>query len=137
MMVYLDTSSLVKLYLKESGSAEVTTIVSEADTVLTSLVAYPESRSAFARQFRDGRLSKKEFSQVKDIFEDDWGRYLVIGMNEDISCLAGDLADKHALRGFDAIHLASYLFFMRKIKKEIKFSSFDSRLNKAADKEIS
>ncbi len=133
MMIYLDTSSLVKLYINEIGSLDVVSLVSEASAVITSIVAYPETRSAFARQHKDGQLTKKELTRIKNIFEDDWKRYLIISITEDISYLAGNLAEKYALRGFDAIHLASYLSFMRKIRKDIKFSSFDNKLNKAAD----
>ncbi len=136
MMIYLDTSSLVKLYIKEISSLEVVTLISNASAVLTSIVAYPETRSAFARQCKEGRLTKKELSTVKKIFEDDWNRYLIIGITKDISHLAGDLAEKYALRGFDAIHLASYLTSRHKIREEIKFSSFDNRLNKAANDAI-
>jgi predicted nucleic acid-binding protein len=134
-MVYLDTSSLVKLYIKETGSLEVIYLVSNASLVLTSMVAYAETRAAFAKQQKNRNLTQKELSGIKVVFEDDWRHYLIIGINEEISHLAGDLAEKHGLRGFDAIHLASYLFFKGKVKKEIIFSSSDNRLNDAARKE--
>ncbi len=135
MMVYLDTSSLVKLYIKERHSTNVIDIVSEASAVLTSIVAYAESRSAFAKQHRDRQLTKKELSLTKKIFDEDWKRFMVVGINDEIAFLAGDLAEKHALKGFDSLHLASYLSIKGKTKREIKFSSFDDSLNKAAVKE--
>lgn len=133
MIIYLDTSSLVKLYINEIGSSDVVSLVSGASAVTTSIVAYPEARSAFARQHKEGRLTKKELTRIKNIFESDWKLYLIICITEDISYLAGNLTEKYALRGFDAIHLASYLSLMRKIRNNIEFSSFDNRLNRAAD----
>ena len=49
MTVYLDTSSLVKLYVTEAGSDVIHKLVGEADVVATSVAAYPETRAAFAR----------------------------------------------------------------------------------------
>ena len=50
MTVYLDTSSLVKLYVDEPDADDVQRIVGEADVVATSVLAYPEARAAFARR---------------------------------------------------------------------------------------
>lgn len=55
MILYLDTSSLVKLYVAELGSAQVRQMVVRAGVVATSVVAFPEARSAFARLAREGR----------------------------------------------------------------------------------
>ena len=54
MIVYLDTSALVKLYVQEVGSTEVRRAVARADLVATSLVAYVEARSAFGEKTSDG-----------------------------------------------------------------------------------
>lgn len=47
MILYLDTSSLIKLYVEEDGSSEIESLVEQATLVCTSVVAYPEARSAF------------------------------------------------------------------------------------------
>lgn len=137
MIIYLDTSSLVKLYLKESGSEDIKELVSNASAVITSIVAYAESRAAFVRQYKNSELTRREYLQTKSIFERDWKEILIVWLDEEISRLAGELAEKYILRGFDSIHLASYLTFKRKVRAEVRFSSFDDRLNKAAEKETS
>jgi len=48
---------------------------------------------------------------------------------------AGDIAEKYILRGFDSIHLASAVNLRNKINSAIYFSSHDTRLNQAAEKE--
>ena len=53
MTLYLDTSSLVKLFIDEPGSDLVGRMVGAATVVVTSTVAYPESRAAFARLRRE------------------------------------------------------------------------------------
>jgi predicted nucleic acid-binding protein len=46
---------------------------------------------------------------------------------------AGELAEKYGLRGFDSIHLASFAEVSRRAgPDDTRFSSFDNRLNQAA-----
>ena len=54
MMLYLDTSALVQLYVDEKKSKTVKQAVHQADAVATSLLAYTEARAAFARSRREG-----------------------------------------------------------------------------------
>ncbi len=137
MMAYLDTSSLVKLYLKESGSEDIKELVYNASAVITSIVAYAESRAAFVRQYKNGELTRREYFQTKAVFDSDWKEIMIVWLDEEVSRLAGELAEKYILRGFDAIHLASYVLFKKRVRFNVTFSSFDERLNKAAEKEAS
>lgn len=43
MIVYCDTSALIKLYVEEAHSGAVATAMSNADAIATSLLAYPET----------------------------------------------------------------------------------------------
>ncbi|HSG40790.1 MAG TPA: type II toxin-antitoxin system VapC family toxin [Thermoanaerobaculia bacterium] len=136
MILYLDTSSLVKLYVEEEGSGEIRALVDEADIVSTSVLAYPESYSAFARQQREGGLTIEEYWRAKADLARDWPTFLRIDVTEPIYRHAGELAGLHALRGFDSLHLASYLALVSvKPHRTLRFSSFDERLNKAASRE--
>jgi len=131
MIVYLDTSSLVKLYVEEDESSKVDVLVKSSKVTATSLVAYAEARAAFARRFRDKAFTSDEYNRMKAFFNEDWNRYLILSVSQDIIRLAGDLAEKHALRGFDAIHLASALNLCQELSSSIVFSCFDDNLQKA------
>jgi predicted nucleic acid-binding protein len=48
---------------------------------------------------------------------------------------AGDLAEKHALRGLDAIHLASALLLDEELSSAVLFASSDQRLQEASRRE--
>ncbi|MDL2718208.1 MAG: type II toxin-antitoxin system VapC family toxin [Acidobacteriota bacterium] len=135
MIVYLDTSSLVKLYVEEKGSRLVRDLVERAELVATSVVTYAEARAAFARQRREGGLTLTGFRQAKQDFDQDWPRYLAVEVNETVYRRAGDLAEKHHLRGFDSLHLAAYLSLCEENVRQVRFSSFDKSLNRAARKE--
>jgi len=135
LILYLDTSSLVKLYVEEGGSRPVRDLVERAELVSTSVVAYAEARAALARQRREGGLTAAGFGQAKSDFELDWPRYLSLEVSEAVYRDAGDLSDKHHLRGFDSIHLASYLSLCEEGARQVRFSSYDETLNRAARKE--
>jgi uncharacterized protein len=136
LIVYLDTSSLVKLYIQENESSEVERLVIEASLVCTSVIAYAEARSAMARLCREGNLTAEEHSVAKIDLDRDWRHYLAVDVTPEVWRTAGDLAEKHALRGFDSLHLASFLHLSRtNLGEPVQFSSFDGRLNSAAHHE--
>ena len=62
--------------------------------------------------------------------------YLSISVSESVYRSAGNLAEKHHLRGFDSLHLASYLSLNPGGAQQIEFSSSDEALNRAARKEV-
>jgi uncharacterized protein len=131
--LYLDTSSLVKIYVAEPGSDAVRSLVDRATIVATSGIAYPETRTALARRRRERALSPTAYGIATRAFEDDWSRYLVIDVSAAICREAGNLAERYQLRGYDSVHLASYLEIARRAGvAETQFSSFDERLNRAS-----
>lgn len=135
MIVYLDTSSLVKLYVEEDESSKVDVLVKSSEVTATSLVAYAEARAAFARRFREKAFTTDEYNRLKEFFDKDWSRYFILSVTGDMIRLAGDLAEKHALRGFDSIHLASALTLRQELSSPIVFSCFDDNLQKASERE--
>ena len=84
MIVYLDTSSLVKLYVEESESSKVDDLVKSSEVTATSLVAYAEARAAFARRYREKAFSSDEYNRMKEVFNKDWSRYLILSITEDM-----------------------------------------------------
>ena len=134
MILYLDTSSLVKLYVEEMHSDNVREWLEEAELVATCRVAYPETMSALTRRFRSGDLSKNEYDELLQRFSDDWGSYVALDFDE---LDAGSLVKRYGLRGFDAVHLSAARLFIKKVTESchLVFSSFDTALNKAATEE--
>lgn len=130
MILYLDTSSLVKLYLEETDSEEVRQAVVEAELVVTCRIACPEFFSALTRRRNSREISKKDYDKLCKIFDSDWERLSVLDFDER---QAGQLVRKHGLRGADAIHLSAVLLLVGGEEKlDIAFSSCDRKLNEAA-----
>jgi len=130
MIVYLDTSSLVKLYVQEAHTALVKKWVEEAEIVATCRIAYPETISAISRRFRQGDLTEKQYGSLIAKFSNEWGRFAAVDFDE---LEAGRLVHQYGLRGFDAVHLSAATLLLASLNNvSLPFSSFDEKLNDAA-----
>lgn len=130
MILYLDTSSLVKLYIDEAHSEQVRYWINDAEILATSRIAYPEMLSAFSRRRGNGDITDQNFEKIYTQMNADWPNYAVLDIDEK---KAGALVIKHGLRAFDAVHLEAALALQ--IDSEhirIAFTSFDKKLNNAA-----
>ena len=67
--MYIDSSALVKRYLRESGSDRVQAIVADADVIATSKLAYPELLSAFMRKHREGEIKKRTLRTILEMLD--------------------------------------------------------------------
>ena len=136
MILYMDTSCLAKIYLLESDSAQAREQVTRADSLITSLIAYPEMRGVFARLERERRLTPLACQKVLRQFESDWQNIAKIEFSTSVSQDAGNLAALYGLRGLDAIHLASAVSIIDRVHdSRYLFLSADKKLNAAARKE--
>jgi predicted nucleic acid-binding protein len=135
-MLYLDTSSLIKLYIDEPGSDEVRQDLSEASAGATSLVTYAETRATLARLRRLGNITPSGFRLAKRDFDVDRSIFVIVPLSEMLCRSAADLAERHGLRGFDSIHLATFLHLANNDLSEVRFSTFDRQLNGAATRAL-
>ncbi|HSB30165.1 MAG TPA: type II toxin-antitoxin system VapC family toxin [Candidatus Sulfobium mesophilum] len=130
MILYLGTSSLVKLYAEEPYSDVVREWVREAEIAATCRVAYTEIISALDIRFRGNDLTEREYEKFMKAFARDWINFAIVDF-DDIE--AGLLLKKYGLRRLDAMHLSA----AKLIKKErtgitLLFSSLDEKLCSAA-----
>jgi predicted nucleic acid-binding protein len=130
--LYLDTSALVKLYVRELGSTAVRRRVDAATIVATARVAYAEARAGLARKHRDGDLAPRGLRRSVARLDSDWPAYVVVDVGEIVVRRAGALAEARALRGFDAIHLASALEVATLLGEPVHFLAYDAKLRMAA-----
>jgi predicted nucleic acid-binding protein len=107
---YLDTSALVKRYAQERGTAwmlSLTDVTAEHD-LYTVRVTGPEMIAALFRKARTGQISPDEAIRSAENFRADWrGQYQIVEVTALVADKAMELAEKHSLRGYDAVHLAS------------------------------
>ncbi len=123
MILYLDTSALVKLYAEEPGRQEVQDAVQEARVIAVSEIGYVEARSALARKEREGSFSANEHDAAVEQLRRDFREvYLPRPVTGDVIARAGGLARKHALRAYDAAHLATALALREEVWELAKSS---------------
>jgi predicted nucleic acid-binding protein len=132
VILYLETSDLVKLYVREKDSEKVRERVRAAEVVATSVLAYAEARAAFARKLREKGITEEAHKAIKGTLDRDWPSYFVMNVSAGTARAAGDLAEKHGLRGFDALHLASAVEIRAAGASGLRFSTADARLRTAA-----
>ncbi len=136
MIAYLDTSAVVKLYVEEVGATTVRRVVHGATQVGTSRVTYAEARAAFARRARERGFSTSAYKELIRSFDQEWETYVRLDVTEPLIKLAGDLAERHALRAYDAIQLASALTLQRELQAvQVGFVAADRHLLEAATQE--
>ncbi len=91
MILYLDTSALVKLYVRETGSRIVAKLARESAALATSIVAYAETRAAFARLMRAGVTVEKRHHERLKQFNADWESFMRIELGHALARTAGEL----------------------------------------------
>jgi uncharacterized protein len=134
-VIYLDTSALIERFVNEKGSPLVQSIVEGREAIATAKIAYAEIFAGLARKLRENNLSKAQYAVACRQFESDWQAYLRIALEDAILLSARDLIQRHPLRGFDAVQLASALRLKTALGGEITFAAADGRLLKAAEAE--
>ncbi len=108
-LVYFDSSALVKLVVEEPGSPLAAELWDASDAALASRLAYPEVRAALAAAARNHQLGAAELRQAEQAWDEFWAATRKVELTADVEQQAGQLARSHALRGADAVHLASAL----------------------------
>ena len=137
---YLDTSAMLKRYVDEIGSPWLGTQMSCASLLISSQLLIVEATSAFNRRVREGTLTTAEYRRVRAIFRDDCHTdYQIIAVLDSIVDLACDLLERHPLRGYDAMHLATALTAHQSLRARglpgLTFLCADDRLLDAATAE--
>lgn len=132
MILYLDTSALVKLYVPEPDSALIQQSVDAAELSSTSRIAYVEARAAFARKRRERAVTPRDYQTIVQDFADDWETFFIVDVSDALTKRAAQLAERFALRGYDAIHLASAVIVGEQGNQPVRFACFDEKLSRAA-----
>ncbi len=132
MILFCDTSALVKLYVDEVHAAAVREVAANAEMIGVSKLAWVELHAALARRAREMPESQPGVEAIKQQFSEDWPHFAVVETTQTVVASAGDFADAFALRAYDAVQLASADRLKQAVDEEVLFACFDRRLNKAA-----
>jgi predicted nucleic acid-binding protein len=147
-VLYVDSSALIKRYLKEPGSDAVNRAIQQALSadvpILTSVLTYAEIHAVLARKLREHLFGLPEYQLATLRFNSDWRTYLSqVELLQVVLDFVPLVVNKHSLKAADAIHLASALWVAQAVSSggqtilpsPIIFVTSDKPLGTAADHE--
>jgi predicted nucleic acid-binding protein len=109
---YLDSSALVKRYARETGTAWIIGLFRRAagHRLYVGRIAGVEVAAALTRKRRGGHLTTSEAARALNRLRRDLGgRLRIVEITPALLTDAIGLAEKHGLRGYDAVQLAAML----------------------------
>ena len=128
-LVYFDPSALVKLLTEEPGSDLAAELWDGCDAAVASRLAYPEVCAALAAAGRNHDLTERELIAAGRAWGEYWAAIRPVELTTAVGQHAGRLTRSHALRGADAVHLASALAVS---DSDLVMAVWDRRLHQGA-----
>lgn len=133
MIHFLDTSALVKRYVREPGSEAVATAIRKG-TVVLARITYAEILAALARATREKLLTESRRDRIFREIGLDFRTWTIIEIRQPVLDRIPGLVLRHPLRGYDAVQLAAALTVQDR-GGTVQFWSADERLVAAAASE--
>jgi uncharacterized protein len=138
-LYYLDTSALVKLYVRESGTERLLRLAARSKNHRFAMLSLTrvEMHSAIRRREREGDIDAAVADQLLGQFEQHLeSRFIKQVLNDSLIDLATSFVNRHALRAYDAVQLAGCLILKENSSSdEPSFVCSDQRLLQAAENE--
>ena len=131
---FLDTSTVVKRYVQETGTLWVQTLADPAagHFLFVARITDVEMTAAIARRRRLGSLSPAEAGRALAAFRQDFAQqYRIVETTIPLMQDESRLADSHVLRAYDAVQLAAALE-IHAADPSLTLLSADAELNAAA-----
>lgn len=121
MIIFLDTSSLFKLYVSETGSEELYQLFDHLsiEQICLSEIAVIEFHSTIWRKVRMKEITVDEAHILLNAFDHDCVRYRFAPLGSSLLQLAQQLLDTYGQRGLrslDAIQLASAVSLRQEVQ---------------------
>ena len=135
MISYFDTSALVATYVVDDCTPRATKARHQASAIATSVLAYAEALAAFGALARARELSRAQWVKVEAQFLADWPDFHRVRLEQRVLPDVRRILQRHALKGADAVHLASACLVARGCATaglESSFACDDRALSTAA-----
>ncbi|MDB5124554.1 MAG: hypothetical protein JWP94_2683 [Mucilaginibacter sp.] len=129
MKIFLDTSSLIKLYYKEEGTSKLDKLFIEnvITEIYISEITKTEFFSAIYKKLRTGNLQIENVIDLINAFTADEHNYSIILIDREIVSFSQKLIEKYGIKGLrslDAIQFASAYT----VREAIDFAISDDKM---------
>jgi predicted nucleic acid-binding protein len=132
MLLFCDTSALIKLLIDEPDSAQIHQATERAGLIAACRITWAEAIAAMARRQRDDPTSADDIEQARQRLMMLWSSFTIVEVSQQLVEAAGRFADGFALRGYDSVQLAAAHELHMSTEQPVTFACFDRRLNQAA-----
>lgn len=132
MILYADTSALVKKYVREADSEAVLAYFAGFETTATAALTLAEMAAALAKAARMGWVEETASRKTWRDFVAHWPAYVRVPISAGVVERAARLARAHGLRAYDAVHLACAQVCLEAVGEALVFACYDRRLRAAA-----
>lgn len=109
MIAYVDTSALIPLLIDEPGSDAAGDAWDRALRLVSVRLVRVEARAALAQAARTNRISSAQMRTFARELDQLLAQIENVEIDDGLVRSAGDLAEAHSLRAYDAVHLAAAL----------------------------
>ncbi|UQN10833.1 type II toxin-antitoxin system VapC family toxin (plasmid) [Deinococcus sp. QL22] len=120
---------MIRLYSAEPGRDDVLAQRDAASGIVTHDITYVELRAGMAGRLARKLITRRAYGQALTSFEADWPTFAHVGVNDALVRSAGDLAEAHGLKAYDAVHLAAAV---KIAPLGLRFMTFDNKLQTVA-----
>ncbi len=128
---YFDSSVLVKIYVRENGSARARRLI-RARQVITASIAGLELVSAFRRNLTSGSIDERSHSAIMKRFQQHREQWRYVELTPASLETAEKYVSDFDVRALDAIHIASAMISRGRFPKDLPFITADSRQREVA-----
>ena len=132
MILFCDTSALLKLFIDEQGSESMINARSSSKGIAVCRITWAESMAALAHRTRFKGTNQSRLAQARSMFEQAWPGFVIADITQPLVEKAGVFAEAFALRGYDSVQLAAAHQLHEQFALPLTFACFDRRLNQAA-----
>ena len=132
MILFCDTSALIKLLIDEPESDQMQHASSNAEAIAVCRITWAEAMAAMARRQREDPMSGDDIDLARGRLTQNWNDLTIVEVSQSLVETAGRFADGFALRGYDSVQLAAAHELRKSTEQTLTFVSFDRRLRQAA-----
>lgn len=125
MILYMDTSALIKRYVREDGTEDVISIVERAEGVGSVILTQVEMAAALAKSVRQGWVQQETAAQAWKDFLAHWLSFARLSLTTASLERASSLAWERGLQGYDAMHFSSALTWQDTIDRPVTVATYD------------
>jgi predicted nucleic acid-binding protein len=132
VILFCDTSALLKLFIDEQDSENMIKARSSSEGIAVCRITWAESMAAFAQRTRFKGANQAGLAQARSMFEQVWPGFAIADVTQSLVEQAGVFSEAFALRGYDSVQLAAAHQLHEQFALPLTFACFDRRLNQAA-----